>query len=81
MSIEVAVAESLQTTKRLRPKAPRVNWMIQVKPFGVFTIDAEVFIRDGGNMEDSTWLGIYAPDEAHARALGERLVVTLKGSK
>lgn len=70
-----------ETTKRVRPKAPRVNWMIQVKPFGVFTIDAEVFIRDGGSLDDPTWIGIYAENENDARTKGEMLLINLKGSK
>lgn len=72
---------SEETTKRVRPKAPRVNWMIQVKPFGVFTIDAETFIKDGGSLNDPSWLGIYAEDETDARYKGESLLVNLKGSK
>lgn len=69
------------TTKRVRPKAPHVNWMIQIKPFGVFTIDAETFIRDGGSMNDRSWIGIYAENETHAKNIGENLLANLKGAK
>lgn len=69
------------TTKRVRPKAPHVNFMLQVKPYGVFVLDAEQFLRDGGSIEDSTWIPIYAPDSICAAMIGEQLVATFKGAK
>lgn len=68
-----------ETTKRIRPKAPRVTWMIQVRPYGVFVINAEEFLTGGGSMEDPAWIGVWARNEIHARTIGEHLLVSLKG--
>ena len=68
-------------TPRSRPKSPRVTFFIQIQKFGVFVVEAEKFIREGGDPKSTLWIPTLATSEAEAREIGETLIVKLGALK